>query len=68
MTFLSDYLGGDFRKTHGLFLDGHHILTRTLMAIDKVIPIRYLQITPELTQLPDMKEAFSSTRRLVTES
>jgi len=38
------------------------------MAIDKVIPIRYLQITPELTQLPDMKEAFSSTRRLVTES
>ena len=30
--------------------------------------IRYLPITPELTQLPDMEEAVRSARRLVTES
>jgi len=39
------------------------------MVVDKMNTLRYLQITPELTQLPtDMEEAFKSTHRLVTES
>jgi thioredoxin-dependent peroxiredoxin len=68
VTFLSDYRGGEFGKTHGLFLEGPHILTRAVMVVDKMNTIRYLQITPELTQLPDMEEAFQFARRLVTES
>lgn len=68
VTFLSDYRGGDFGKTHGLFLEGPHILTRAVMVVDKTNTIRHLQITPELTQLPDMEEAFQIARRLVTES
>lgn len=68
VTFLSDYRGGDFGKTHGLFLDGPHILTRAVMVVDKTNTIRYLQIAPELTQLPNMEEAFQFARRLVTES
>ncbi|QPD04747.1 MAG: Peroxiredoxin [Candidatus Nitrospira kreftii] len=68
VTFLSDYRGGDFGKTHGLFLEGPHILTRAVMVVDKMNTIRHLQITPELTQLPDMEEAFQIARRLVTES
>ena len=38
------------------------------MVVDKMNTIRYLQITPELTQLLDMEEAVRSARRLVTES
>ncbi|MBS0151801.1 MAG: thiol peroxidase [Nitrospira sp.] len=68
VTFLSDYRGGEFGKTHGLFLEGPHILTRAVMVVDKTNTIRYLQITPEIAQLPDMEEAFQFARRLVTES
>jgi len=68
VTFLSDYRGAEFGKTHGLFLEGPHILTRAVLVIDKTNTIRYLQVTPELTQLPDMEEALQFARRLVTES
>ncbi len=68
VTFLSDYRGAEFGKTHGLFLEGPYLLTRAVMVIDKTNTVRYLQITPELTQLPDMEEAFQFARRLVTES
>ncbi len=68
VTFLSDYRGGEFGKAHGLFLEGPHILTRAVMVVDKTNTIRYLQITPEIAQLPDMEEAFQFARRLVTES
>lgn len=68
VTFLSDYRGAEFGKTHGLFLDGPNILARAVIVVDKTNTIRYLQITPELSQLPDMEEAFKFARRLVTES
>lgn len=68
VTFLSDYRGAEFGKTYGLFLEGPHLLTRAIMVIDKTNTIRYLQITPELTQLPDMEEAFKFARQLVTAS
>lgn len=68
VTFLSDYRGAEFGKTHGLFLEGPHLLTRAVLVVDKTNTIRYLQVTPELTQLPDMEEALQFARRLVTES
>ena len=68
VTFLSDYREGEFGNAHGLFLEGPHILTRAVMVVDKANTIRYLQITPELSQLPDMEEALQFARRLVTES
>ncbi len=68
VTFLSDYRDAEFGKTHGLFLEGPHILTRAVLVVDKTNTIRYLQVTPELTQLPDMEEALQFARRLVTES
>jgi thioredoxin-dependent peroxiredoxin len=68
VTFLSDYRGAEFGKTNGLFLEGPSLLARAVMVIDKTNTVRYLQITPELTQLPDMEEAFQFARRLVTES
>lgn len=68
ITFLSDYRGADFGKTHGLFLRDPHLLARTVMVIDPHNVIRYLQITPELAQLPDLEEAFKFARSLVTAS
>jgi thiol peroxidase len=68
VTFLSDYRGAEFGKTHGLFLNDPHILTRAVMVIDKENTIRYLQITPKLGQIPDMEEAFKVTRSLITAS
>jgi len=68
VTFLSDYRGADFGKAHGLFLKDPHLLTRAVLVVDKDNVVRYLQVTPELAQLPDMEEAFKFARKLVTAS
>jgi len=68
VTFLSDYRDAEFGKTYGLFLEGPHILARTVMVVDAHDTVRYLQITPELTQLPDLDEAFAVAKSLITAS
>jgi thiol peroxidase len=68
VTFLSDYRGGDFGKAHGLFLKDPHLLTRAVLVVDKDNIVRYLQVTPELAQMPDMEEAFKFARKLVAAS
>ncbi|MFO0706169.1 MAG: thiol peroxidase [Nitrospira sp.] len=68
VTFLSDYRGAEFGKTYGLFLRDPHFLTRAVMVVDAHNVVRYLQITPELAQLPDLDEAFRFARSLVTAS
>lgn len=65
VTFLSDYRGGDFGKAHGLLVEGPHLLARTVMVVDKDNVIRYLQITPELAQMPDMDAAFRAAKGLL---
>ena len=68
VTFLSDYRGAEFGMTYGLFLKAPHVLARTIMVIDAHNTVRYLQITPELTQLPNLDEAFAVAKSLITES
>jgi thiol peroxidase len=68
VTFLSDYRGAEFGKAHGLFLKEPHVLARAIMVVDKHNVVRYLQITPELAQLPDMEQAFQFARSLITAS
>lgn len=68
VTFLSDYRDAEFGKTYGLFLKGPHILARTVMVVDANNTVRYLQVTPELTQLPDLDEAFKVAKSLITSS
>ena len=62
--FLSDYRGGDFGNTYGLLLEGPHVLARAIMVVDEDNVIRYLQVTPDLGQLPDMEAAFKIARTL----
>lgn len=68
VTFLSDFRAADFGKAHGLLLKDPHLLSRAVMVVDKDNKVRYLQITPELAQLPDLEEAFQFARSLVTAS
>jgi thiol peroxidase len=65
VTFLSDYRGGDFGKTYGLLVNDLHILARTVMVVDKDNVIRYMQVTPELAQMPDMDAAFRAAKALL---
>jgi thiol peroxidase len=65
VTFLSDYRGGDFGKTYGLLVKDPHFLARAVMVVDKDNVVRYLQVTPELGQMPDMDAAFRFTRDLL---
>lgn len=67
VTFLSDYRNADFGKAYGLFLKDPHILARAIIIVDTRDTVRYLQITPELAQLPDMDEAFQVARKLITQ-
>lgn len=64
VTFLSDYRGGEFGKTYGLLVKDPHILARTVMVVDTDNVIRYMQVTPELAQLPDMDAAFKEAAAL----
>ncbi|TKB64024.1 MAG: thiol peroxidase [Nitrospira sp.] len=68
VTFLSDYKDAEFGKAYGLFLKGPHILARTIMVIDANNTVRYLQVTPELVQLPDLDKAFAVAKSLITAS
>ena len=68
VTFLSDHRGAEFGTANGLFLKGPHILARTVMVVDPNNTVRYLQITPELTQLPNMDEAFAVAKSLINQS
>jgi thiol peroxidase len=63
--FLSDFRGGEFGKSHGLLLEGPHVLARAVMVIDANNVIRYLQVTPDLGHMPDMDKAFQVARTLL---
>ena len=65
ITFLSDYRGGRFGMAYGLLVDEPHFLARTVMVVDKDNVIRYMQVTPELAEMPDMDAAFSAARSLI---
>ena len=63
ITFLSDYRGGEFGRAHGLLVPDIHVLARAIMVVDRDNVIRYLQIVPEIGNLPDMDAAFQAARQ-----
>ena len=68
VTFLSDNRAAEFGMAYGLLLKGPHILARTVMVVDAQNTVRYLQITPELTKLPNLDEAFAVAKSLINQS
>ena len=62
--FLSDYRGAQFGRNTGLLIKESQLLARAVLVLDKEGIIRYLEIVPELAQLPKMQKAFDFAKTL----
>lgn len=56
--YLSDYKQGAFGRSVGLLMEGPMLLARAVLVLDREGVVRYIQVVPEITQLPDMETAF----------
>ena len=61
ITYLSDYRDGSFGRSTGLLQAESMLLARAVILVDKEGIVRYIQVVPELTHLPDMEAAFART-------
>ena len=62
--YLSDYKRGEFARSTGLLIEGFELLGRAVILVDEAGIVRYIQVVPELTELPDMERAFAEAVRL----
>jgi thiol peroxidase len=58
LTYLSDYKEGEFGRSVGLLIDDNRLLARSVVLVDRDGIVRYMQVVPELSHLPDMEAAF----------
>lgn len=67
LQYLSDYKQGDFGRSTGLLTEGLMLLARSVIIVDKEGIVRYIQVVPEMTHLPDMEKAFEMAIELAKE-
>jgi thiol peroxidase len=67
LQYLSDYKQGDFGRSTGLLTEGLMLLARSVVLVDKRGIVRYIQVVPEMTHLPDMDKAFEKAIELAKE-
>lgn len=67
LQYLSDYKQGDFARSTGLLTEGLMLLARSVFLVDKKGIVRYIQVVPEMTHLPDMNKAFERAMELAKE-
>jgi len=65
--YLSDYKRGDFGRSTGLLMEGYEVLARSVILVDKNGHVRYIQVVPEMTHMPDMERAFQEAIQLLKE-
>jgi thiol peroxidase len=65
LTYLSDYRDGSFGRSIGLLVDNSLLLARAVILVDKDGIVRYIQVVPELSHLPDMEAAFARAESLL---
>jgi thiol peroxidase len=65
--YLSDHRDGDFGRSMGLLMDGLKLLARSVILVDTHGKVRYIQVVPEITHMPDMEEAFLRATQLAEE-
>jgi len=65
--YLSDYKEGEFGRSTGLLMDGSKLLARSVILVDKHGVVRYIQVVPEMTHVPDMEAAFQKAIQLLKE-
>ncbi len=64
LTYLSDYRDGSFGRATGLLQKESMLLARAVVVVDRAGIVRYLQVVPELSHLPDMETAFRMAESL----
>jgi thiol peroxidase len=64
LQYLSDYKTGAFGKATGLLIENVMLLTRAVILVDRQGVVRYIQVTPETSSLPDMETAFRRATEL----
>ncbi len=65
ITFLSDYKDREFGNNNGLLIEPLGLLARAVIVTDKDNIVRYIQVVPEITALPDMQAAMQAARGLL---
>jgi thiol peroxidase len=64
LQYLSDYKQGDFGRSTGLLTEGLMLLARSVIIVDREGIVRYIQVVPEMSHLPDMEKAFEKANEL----
>ena len=67
LQYLSDYKQGEFGRSTGLLVDGSMLLSRSIIIVDKKGIVRYIQVVPDISHLPDMERAFQKAIELAKE-
>ncbi len=64
LQYLSDYKQGDFARGTGLLTEGMMLFARSVIVVDQLGIVRYIQVVPEMTHLPNMDKAFEKAYEL----
>lgn len=62
--YLSDYKEGSFGRYTGLLIEDLMLLARSVVIVDQIGIVKYIQIVPEITNLPNMEHAFTKAKEL----
>ncbi len=62
--YLSDYREGEFGRSVGLLIESSRLLARAVILVDGQGVVRYIQVVPDTTHLPDMERAFAEAEEL----
>ena len=62
--YLSDYRKGQFGLATGLLAEDVRLLARSIVIVDQEGIVRYIQVVPEQSHLPDMEKAFAFAHSL----
>ncbi len=63
--YLSDFQRADFGRASGLLVDEIYLLARSMMVVDRQGTIRYLQVVPDISHLPDVGRAAAEAEVLL---
>lgn len=64
LQYLSDHGEGAFGRSAGLLIDDLMLLSRSVILVDREGKVRYIQVVPDISHLPDMERAFQKAEEL----
>jgi thiol peroxidase len=66
LQYLSDHGEAAFGRSTGLLIDDLMLLSRSVILVDGEGKVRYIQVVPDITHLPDMERAFEKAQELLS--